>query len=148
MSLYLRNKNTHGRVSSYHWASQEPVSIITFWIACQIKYKLYIRNFDVEIYHLVYKLVDSEGVKWGGAPEYYWDISRNIEYIFGFLSWARLIGILVGWFDWRAGSGCLVTEMHGMPPSRSRGCVQANYQQLIPNLQFYLLHFTEVAQMT
>jgi hypothetical protein len=35
----------------------------------------------------------------------------------------------------RGGSGCLVTEMHGMPPSRLRGCVQANYQQLIPNLQ-------------
>ena len=27
------------------------------------------------------------------------------------------------------GSGCLVIEMHGMSPSRPRGCVQANYQQ-------------------
>ena len=27
-------------------------------------------------------------------------------------------------------------RMHEMPPSRPRGCVQANYQQLIPNLQF------------
>ena len=26
--------------------------------------------------------------------------------------------------------------MYGMPPSRPRGCVQANYQQLIPSLQF------------
>jgi len=26
--------------------------------------------------------------------------------------------------------------MHGMSLSRPRGCVQANYQQLIPNLQF------------
>jgi len=26
--------------------------------------------------------------------------------------------------------------MHGMSPSRPRGCVQANYQQFIPNLQF------------
>jgi len=26
--------------------------------------------------------------------------------------------------------------MHGTPPSRPRGCVQSNYQQLIPNLQF------------
>ena len=25
--------------------------------------------------------------------------------------------------------------MHGMSPSRPRGCVQANYQQLFPNLQ-------------
>ena len=36
----------------------------------------------------------------------------------------------------RGGSGCLVIEMHGISPSRLRGCVQANYQQLIPNLQF------------
>ena len=47
--------------------------------------------------------------------------------------------------DLGEGSGCPVTEMHGMPPSRPRGCVQANYQQLIPNLQFmcrtiYKLH--------
>jgi len=34
------------------------------------------------------------------------------------------------------GSGCLVIEMHGMSPSRPRGCVQANYQQFNPNLQF------------
>ena len=34
------------------------------------------------------------------------------------------------------GPGCLVIEMHGMSPSRPRGCVQADYQQLIPNLQF------------
>ena len=27
-------------------------------------------------------------------------------------------------------------KMHGMSPSRPWGCVQANYQQLIPNLQF------------
>ena len=32
--------------------------------------------------------------------------------------------------------GGLVIEMHGMSPSKLRGCVQANYQQLIPNLQF------------
>ena len=36
----------------------------------------------------------------------------------------------------RRGSGCLVTEMHGMPPIRPRGYVEANYQQLIPNLLF------------
>jgi len=34
------------------------------------------------------------------------------------------------------GSECLVIELHGMPPSRPRGWVQANYQQLFPNLQF------------
>ena len=27
-------------------------------------------------------------------------------------------------------------KMHGMSPSRPWGCVQANYQKLIPNLQF------------
>ena len=48
---------------------------------------------------------------------------------------ARSIGTLAGWYDLRGGVGCLVTEMHEMPPSRPRGCVQANYQQMIPNLQ-------------
>ena len=62
----------------------------------------------------------------------------KLLYIFGFLSSSA--------FDWhpcwvnliRGGgvSGCLVTEVHGMPLSRSWGYVQANYQQLIPNLQF------------
>ena len=36
----------------------------------------------------------------------------------------------------RGGSGCRVTEMHEMPPGRPWTCVQANYQQLTPNLQF------------
>ena len=36
----------------------------------------------------------------------------------------------------REGVGSLVTGMHGMPPSRMRGYVQANYRQLIPNLHF------------
>jgi len=66
---------------------------------------------------------------------------------------AQLIGTLV-----LKGSGCLVItnhchckvhesslptigrdsliEMHEISPSRPRGCVQANYQQLIPNSQF------------
>ena len=29
----------------------------------------------------------------------------------------------------------MVIKMHEMPPSRPRGCVQANYQLFIPNLQ-------------
>ena len=44
---------------------------------------------------------------------------------------AHLLGDLI-----KGGSGCVVIEMHGMPPRRPRECVQANYQQLIPNLQF------------
>jgi len=48
---------------------------------------------------------------------------------------AQSIGTLVGDLI-KGGSGCLVTEVHGMLPSRPRGCVQAIYQELIPNLQF------------
>ena len=46
---------------------------------------------------------------------------------------AQSMGTIVGLFDL---SGGLVIEMHGMSPSRPRGCVQAYYQQLIPDLQF------------
>jgi len=40
------------------------------------------------------------------------------------------------------GGGCLITEMHEMPPSRPRECIQANYQHLIPNMQitYRILH--------
>jgi len=50
-------------------------------------------------------------------------LSRNTKYIFGFPS--------SGLFD-----GCLVIKTHRMPPSRPRGCIQENYQQIIPNMQF------------
>jgi len=36
--------------------------------------------------------------------------------------------------------GCLVIEMHGVPPSRPWGCVQASYQQLT-RLAVHILHY-------
>jgi hypothetical protein len=71
---------------------------------CRLKYNLYIRNPDVEIYRLVYEWVDSEGVGgaggvgefWEVPPEFYW-ATFTAKYIFEFLSpRARSIGILVG----------------------------------------------------
>ena len=72
----------------------------------------------------------------GGSSEYYWATFTKYYIFLESSAQAQSIGTLVGWFDWKGGSGCLVIKMHGMSPSRPRGCVQANYQQLIPNLQF------------
>jgi hypothetical protein len=63
-------------------------------------------------------------------------LSRNINIILDSSAKAQSIGTLLGDLIKGGGSGCLVTEMHEMSPSRPRGCVQANYQQLTPNLQF------------
>jgi len=73
---------------------------------------------------------------WGGSPELSGPLAANNKYSFGILSscpvdWHPCCVI---WF--RGGSGCLVIEMHGMPPSRPRGRVQASYQQLFLNMQF------------
>ena len=43
---------------------------------------------------------------------------------------------LLGDLNKRGGARCLVIEMRGMSPSRPQGCDQADYQQLILNLQF------------
>ena len=99
------------------------------------------QNPDVESYRSVYKWVDSEGVGgsgnfWGALRNFTGPLSRSIIYILESLAQLQSTGTLVGWLDSRGGSGCLGIEMHGMSLSRPRGCVQANYQQLIPNLQF------------
>ena len=60
----------------------------------------------------------------GGLQNFTAPLSRNI---LESSAQAQLIGILVGWFKKRVGSGCLVydvIEMHGMPPSRPRGYVR------------------------
>jgi hypothetical protein len=43
---------------------------------CQSKYKLHIRNPDVESYRMVYKWVESEGVGRGGGLRIFWGVSR------------------------------------------------------------------------
>ena len=63
-------------------------------------------------------------------------LSRNIKCVFGIFS-SSPVDWHPCWVIWlKGGSRCLVVETHGMPPSRLRGYVQANYQQRIPNLQF------------
>jgi hypothetical protein len=87
-----------------------------------------------------------------------WHVNRSLNYIFVILT-PRAIdwyitesilrgpkgggdrGILGGLQNFTGllsarGVWYLITEMHGMPPRRPRGCFQANYQQLIPKLQF------------
>jgi len=73
----------------------------------------------------------------GGLHDFSGPLPANNRYIFGTLRSIPVDWHLY-WVIWLKGglSGCLVIEMHGMPPSRLRGCVQANYQQLITNLQF------------
>ena len=73
------------------------------------------------------------GVGWdfGGCSTIIPDrFQQMFNIYFEFLSSSPFVWHL-GWvFDLR-GSGCLVTEMYGMPPSKPWVCVQANYQQLI-----------------
>ena len=108
-----------------------------FGIKCRSQYKLQIRNPDVESYRLVYKWVDSEEVKRGGRSRGGREILGGCfrvllghfhEILICFynpqLKPVRLAPWLGIWI--KGGSGCLVTEMHGIPPSRPRGCVQAN----------------------
>jgi hypothetical protein len=86
------------------------------------------------------------GSKGGGIQEGSGNFGEGLQKYTGPLSQKiKKIGILSSspvdwhpcWVIWLRGrSGCLVIEMHGMSPCRPRGGVQANYQQLIPNLQF------------
>ena len=76
---------------------------------------------------------------WVVLQDFTGPLSRNIKCIFGILKLkpsrlAPFLGDLIKMGG--LGAWCLVIEMHGMPPSRPQGCVQANYQQSIPNLQF------------
>jgi len=114
-----------------------------------MKYKLHIRNPDIESCRLAYEWVHSEGSvggwsfrgprKIGGIPRVFWSLTASNKYILRILS-PSPVNWHPCWVIWIRGGvwepGHLVIEMHGMPPSRSRGCAQANYQQLIPNLHF------------
>ena len=102
------------------------------FLTSRVKWNI-INIFDVESYRLVYIWVNFEKVKgggaggvgeWGGAPEFYRATFKKILNVFyGFISSSPFYWRPC-WVIWLrgGGAGCLATEMHGMPPSRPRGC--------------------------
>jgi len=129
---------------------QEVSNIITFFdVTCRLKY------IDYDIGNLTLRAINwyiNESILRGRLVGAHLGVLGNFggflqkfsgplpsinKYNFGILSSSPVTpGTFAGWFDKRGGSGCLVTEMHGMPLSRPRRCVQADCQQLSPNMKF------------